>query len=88
MSQFRDLPGFTWFPLFLVCKDFSLWCDCAGCGKEEVCPGLRHSYVTAALDAGMPLRNVQVYSTSTAWVPASDVRRPGEGEWHGRYVPS
>jgi hypothetical protein len=20
------------------------------------------------------------------WVPAADVRRPGEGEWHGRYV--
>lgn len=20
------------------------------------------------------------------WAPAADVRRPGEGEWHGRYV--
>ena len=27
-----------------------------------------------------------VFSHCTCWVPAADVRRPGEGEWQGRYV--
>ena len=28
----------------------------------------------------------EVFSHCACWVPAADVRRPGEGEWHGRYV--
>ncbi|MEV4991192.1 hypothetical protein [Pseudarthrobacter sp. LMD1-1-1.1] len=27
-----------------------------------------------------------VFAHCTCWVPATDVRRPAEGEWHGRYV--
>jgi hypothetical protein len=27
--------------------------------------------------------NIQHFNS---WTPAADVRRPGEGEWHGRYV--
>ena len=28
----------------------------------------------------------EVYSHRTCWVPATEVRRPAEGEWRGRFV--
>lgn len=28
----------------------------------------------------------EVFSHHSCWIPTADVRRPAEGEWHGRYV--
>ena len=54
----------------------------AGGGTVEV-----HGYATHYTQDWVSLAwTDDVFSHCTCWVPATDVRRPAEGEWRGRFV--
>ena len=55
----------------------------AGGGTLEV-----HGYATHYNQDWVTIEWIDdVFTHCGCWVPAKDVKRPAEGEWHGRYVP-
>lgn len=54
----------------------------AGGGTVEV-----HGYATHYTQEWVSVQwNDDNIQNANCWVPAADVRRPAEGEWHGNYV--